>query len=154
MIRFLSTITIISILLFGCATAHKINKVRIGMTKAEVIAVMGHPVSVSAKEETVYLNYKLSETSEEAFHGLSTPYYIRILNGRVDAFGRLGDFDSTKTPTIRIEEDGAIKQDTNIKLEEKPDLYKELIKLKELKDQGIITNEEFESKKKDILKKY
>jgi len=32
--------------------------------------------------------------------------------------------------------------------------FSELVKLKELKDQGIITDEEFESKKKEILKKY
>jgi len=124
------------------------------MTKAEVIAAMGPPVSVSAKEGTEYLNYKLSETGDDAFMGWTTPYYVRIVNGKVDAFGRHGDFDSTKTPTIRIEKDETIKQDTNMKLEEKPDLYKELVKLKELKDQGIITDEEFESKKKEILKKY
>jgi hypothetical protein len=56
--------------------------------------------------------------------------------------------------TARIESDERIKADKNMKLGEKPDLYQELIQLKELKDQGIITDEEFESKKKEILKKY
>lgn len=45
----------------------------------------------------------------------------------------------------------AIKQDSNIKADEKPDLYNELLKLKELKDKGILTEEEFEAKKKEIL---
>lgn len=143
-----------ALFLIGCATAHKINQVNVGMTKNEVIAVMGQPVSVSATEGVEYLNYRLSETDDNAFYGITTPYYVRIKNGKVDAFGRHGDFDSTKTPTIRIEKDETIKQDTNMKVEEKPDLYKELLKLKELKDQGIITDEEFELKKKEILKKY
>ena len=152
--RFLSTITLISFLLLGCATAQNMNRVRVGMTKADVIAAMGTPVSVSAQEGTEYLNFKLSETGDDAFRGWTTPYFVRIVNGRVDAFGRHGDFDSTKTPTIRIEKDEIIKQDTNIKLEEKPDSYMDLVKLKDLKDQGIITDEEFVSKKKEILKKY
>lgn len=154
MTRHLSLICVIAFLFFGCATAQKMNQIRVGMSKSQVIAIIGPPVSVSAKDGIEYLNYKLSETGDDAFLGLGTPYYVRIVNGRVDAFGRHGDFDSTKTPTIRIEKDETIKQDSNIKVEEKPDLYKELLKLKELKDQGIITDEEFELKKKEILKKY
>jgi hypothetical protein len=145
---------VIALLFFGCATARKINQINVGMTKEEVIAVMGPPVSTSAKEGVEYLNYKLSETDDDAFMGWTTPYYVRIRDGKVDAFGRHGDFDSTKTPTIRIEKDETIKQDMNLKVDEKPDLYIELMKLKELKEQGILTEEEFKSKKKEILERY
>ena len=89
------------LIIMGCATAHRINSISPGMTKEEVIKIMGPPVSVSAKDGVEYLNYKLSETGNDAFMGWATPYFIRIINGRVDAYGRMGDFDSTKIPEIK-----------------------------------------------------
>jgi len=136
----------------GCATASKISKVKIGMTKEEVITVMGKPASVSAQGRTEYLNYSLSETDDEAFYGITRPYYVRLIDGRVDSFGRLGDFDSTKTPTVRLESDQSIKQDIRVK--DSGDLYTEMKKLKELKDTGVITGDEFEARKKKLLEKY
>ena len=145
-----SMIAIIS--LAACATAHKISQVRIGMTKQEVIELMGQPVSTSATRDVEYLSYSLFETGDDAFFGRTRPYYVRIINGKVEAYGRAGDFNSTKTPSVRIETDEKIKQDVNIK--DSGDLYTELKKLKELKDSGIITEEEFKARKKKILEKY
>lgn len=122
------------------------------MTKDEVIAVMGKPVSVSAQGRTEYLNYSLSETDDQAFYGITIPYYVRLIDGRVESFGRMGDFDSTKTPTVRLESDQSIKQD--IRLQDSGNLYTELKKLKELKDTGVITDEEFEALKKKLLEQY
>ncbi len=139
-------------LLAACATAHKISQVRIGMTKEEVIAVMGSPTSTSAQGGREYLNYALSETDDDAFRGWTKPYYVRLINGRVESYGRTGDFDSTKTPTVRVETDEKIKTDVHVK--DSGDLYTELKKLKELKDSGIITEEEFATRKKKILEKY
>lgn len=48
----------------------------------------------------------------------------------------------------------AIKHDINIEKDKKPDLYNELIKLKELKDKGVLTEEEFEVQKKKALERY
>lgn len=82
------------IFLAGCATAQKLNNVSIGMTKQEVIAVMGTPSSTSAKGEVVYLNYLLTE-----INGLDQSQYyhfVLIKNGKVESYGKLGDFDSTK----------------------------------------------------------
>ena len=138
--------------LTACATAHKISQERIGMTKQEVIELMGQPVSTSAQGDVEYFNYSLSETGDDAFMGWTKPYYVRIINGKVESYGRTGDFNSTKTPTVRIETDEKIKQDVNVK--DSGDLYTELKKLKELKDSGIITEEEFEARKKKILEKY
>ena len=110
----------------------------------------GPPASTSAQSGTEYLNYSLSETDDQAFHGVTRPYYVRLLNGKVDSFGRLGDFDSTQKPTIRLETDENIK--TNVS--GKTDLYSELKKLKELKDEGIISEDEYEKEKKELLEKY
>lgn len=148
--RSLALVAIVAISLSACATAHKISKISMGLTKQEVIELMGNPVSTSAQGSVEYLNYALSETDDDAFMGLTRPYYVRIVNGRVESFGRTGDFDSTKTPTVRIETDE--KKDINVK--DSGDLYTELKKLKELKDSGIITEEEFATRKKKILEKY
>ena len=145
----LLTILCVIVILLGCATAHKISLVRIGMTKEEVIQVMGPPASTSAKENTEYLNYQLSETDDQAFDGITKSYYVRLINGHVDSYGKLGDFDSTQKPTVRIETDENIKTQT-----EKSDLYTELMKLKKLRDEGLITDEEFEKEKKELLEKY
>jgi len=90
------------LLISGCATAHKMNRISLGMTKEEVIQAMGPPISVSAREGVEYLNYSLSETASDDFHGWTTPYFVRIINGKVEAYGRKGDFDSTKTPEQKI----------------------------------------------------
>ena len=102
-------------LLAACATANKISGVQLGMTKDEVFRVMGNPISVSAQAGLEYLNYLLSETHDDAFRGWTTayyvrvirttPYYVRLINGKVESYGRTGDFDSTKTPTVRLESD-------------------------------------------------
>lgn len=141
-------ILLIVLACIGCANSGKINAVQIGMTKQEVINVMGDPVSVSAQSSTEYLNYKLSETDDDAFDGITTPYYVRLINGKVDSFGRFGDFDSTKTPTIRIE------TDENVKVQSDGDLYTELRKLKELLDEGILTEEEYEAQKQKVLSQH
>jgi len=144
--RSLIVLTVITIL-FGCATSGKMNSVELGMTKGEVIEKMGKPVSVSAQGGREYLNYKLSETDDDAFMGFSTPYFVRLIDGKVESFGRSGDFDSTKKPTIRIEKD----EDVNLKVEGASDLYTELKKLKELRDDEILSELEYQAQKKKVL---
>ena len=46
------------------------------------------------------------------------------------------------------------KTQTNIQKNEESDLYTELMKLNELKEEGIITEEEFQVEKKELLRKY
>lgn len=87
----------------GCATAKKMNRLSLGMTKKEVIAELGDPTSTSATDGVEYLNYRLSETSDHDFYGITTPYYVRLIDGKVDSYGRMGDFDSSKIPTKRLE---------------------------------------------------
>jgi hypothetical protein len=83
----------------GCAaTASKMNNVSVGMTKSQVIEVLGTPASTSAKDGVEYLNYRLSETSDDAFMGYTKPFFVRLIRGKVEAYGRLGDFDSANIP--------------------------------------------------------
>ena len=147
------SVLLVLIFVSGCATAHKISKVQLGMTKNEVIQVMGPPDSISAKGNIEYLNYQLQEFGIDN-RLITRPYYVRILEGRVDSFGRLGDFDSTQKPTVRLETEENINTQSDVKKSGESDLFSELRKLKELRDEGLITQEEFEMEKKEILEKY
>lgn len=89
---------ILPVLLIGCATAHKMNNISLGMTKQEVIQKLGRPVSTSAQSGVEYLNYRFAETDDDYFDGNYSPYYVRIVEGKVESYGRLGDFDSTQAP--------------------------------------------------------
>jgi hypothetical protein len=75
-------------LLIGCAgSAKRINDLNLGMTKAEVIEIMGAPDYTSQTKNLEILSYKLSSS------GIWTDtYFVRISDGSVDRFGRRGDF--------------------------------------------------------------
>jgi len=94
------------ILLSACTSAppaRKINLISTGMTKAEVVSVMGQPDSTAAKDGVEYMNYRLA-TSALDFDGSDTSdYFVRFVNGRVDAFGHKGDFDTAGEPIKRVE---------------------------------------------------
>ena len=77
------------VFLIGCAgSAKKMNQLNLGMTKQEVIEAIGEPTSTSAKRNAEYLNYHLSTGG---FY--TNTYYVRLLDGKVDAFGQAGDFN-------------------------------------------------------------
>jgi SmpA / OmlA family len=77
-------------LLMGCATAHKLNRLSLGMTKEQVISVMGAPDTTGAQDDREYLVYHLSDTKLESFVGFTEPYVVQLKGGKVDAFGRRG----------------------------------------------------------------
>jgi hypothetical protein len=77
-----------ALLLLGCASASKMNSVQLGMTKDQVISAIGNPSSTSEMGNTLYLKYQLC--SDWIF---TDRYYVRLTDGSVDAFGRVGDFN-------------------------------------------------------------
>jgi len=80
----------LSILVFGCAaSAKKINSLNIGMTRAEVIEVMGEPHYTSGANDIQILSYKLKTS-----HFFSDTYFVRIKDGKVERFGQQGSFGS------------------------------------------------------------
>ena len=94
------------LLLVGCAsnTTSRLSRLSVGMTKAEVLSIMGDPDTVAAQGGAEYLNYTLwTEMSlSRNTWGYQTFNFVRLVNGRVDSFGRIGDFDSTKDPTLNL----------------------------------------------------
>lgn len=88
-------------LLVACGTSSRaMNKVSVGMTKEEVIKQMGTPHSTSAQGKMEYMVYTLRTGS--AMSGYRERYFVRIIDGRVESYGRMGDFDSTKDPTLNV----------------------------------------------------
>lgn len=83
----LMTIAVLVLFVLGCASSSRMNDVNIGMTKQEVIAAVGQPTSTSAKGDVEYLNYRL-------YRGgfMNDDYFVRLTEGKVNAFGRAGDF--------------------------------------------------------------
>jgi hypothetical protein len=59
-------------------------------------------------------------------------------------------YPDQQKPTVRVETD----ENVNATISEKDNLYSELKKLKELRDEGIISEPEFEKEKKELLEKY
>ncbi|MEJ2477685.1 MAG: outer membrane protein assembly factor BamE, partial [Desulfobacterales bacterium] len=66
----------------------RMNNLKLGMTKQEVVQTVGSPDITSASGKVEYLKYRSNS-------GLFYPdeYYVRLLNGKVDAFGQQGDFN-------------------------------------------------------------
>lgn len=138
----------------GCATSGKTASVQVGMTKSQVIDEIGTPDSVSAQGPVEVLSYYLCYSNCAALimenRGRNW-YYVRLVNGQVDAFGNndafgiKGDFDSSKV----ITRNDKITHD--VTLHGQSDIYVELKKLQELKTAGIITQEEFDARKMKIL---
>ncbi len=91
--------------LMGCVgTAYKMNNLNIGMSKQDVIQVMGPPYSSSAIGNSEYLNYKLYIDGDHAFMGQSENYFVRIIDGRVDAFGKEENFRGVPEFNLNIRE--------------------------------------------------
>jgi hypothetical protein len=120
-------------LVTGCSTStvQNLNSVSVGMSKAEVIQTMGTPEETRAAEGTEYLIYKLRRAPSSgtqtgcATAGLFTyglaylvaescryqdnDYFVQLNDGKVTAYGKIGDFNSTAKPEATINVNQNIK---------------------------------------------
>jgi Short C-terminal domain/SmpA / OmlA family len=149
----------IGALLAGCATSEKLNYIHIGMTKDQVIAVLGTPDSTSAQANVEYMTYYLAA---ESGYGRDQPYMVRLVSGKVESFGRFAQlFDLYNRPVT-----SATPGDPNfpalgissaagvpgpVVQAGVPDLAGEIQRLKALRDSGALTEEEFQRAKAKVL---
>ena len=91
-----------TLIVAACATARRMNRLSIGMTKQEVISVMGQPVSTAAYGNTELLRYSLS-TPDQVWHGIEEEYFVRLVDGKVESYGMAGDFDSARETVPHVE---------------------------------------------------
>lgn len=92
-----------ALFMVACAGTPKMNRLSVGMTKAEAIASMGRePDSTSAQGGVEYLTYNLWRDFWDRRPGdYSDNFFVRLINGRVESYGRSGDFDSAKIPETK-----------------------------------------------------
>ena len=125
------------------------------MTKQEVIEALGKPDSVSSQGNTEYLEYDW-DVFMDGKVGSADRFYVRLVNGSVESHGRKGDFDSTKNPAIDININPKSTGDTvkqTPKSDSSVDLYTTLKKYQALKEEGLLTEEEFNDLRKKAIEK-
>lgn len=153
--KFLLIICLVLVSTFSYArrVAKFMTRLQVGMTTEEVVKIMGEPESVSTINSCVYYNYLDSRMDPIVMYIHETWYYVRFINGKVDSFGREGDFDSTKDPKETI--DINITQQPSVKQNETPvvkeDAYEKLSTLKKMLDADLITEDEYNAKKGELL---
>ena len=106
--------------LVACATkgASLLNNISLGMSKEQVVSEMGTPSTTRAISGNEFLIYQLSNKRVSCAVGTAVSlgaaaindsigcqgeeYFIKFENGKAIAYGKVGDFNSTKDPTMRI----------------------------------------------------
>jgi hypothetical protein len=150
-------------LLAGCNSAAQLNNIRIGMTKDQVLAILGTPNSTSAQANVEYMTYYLEGDSE---YGRDRPYMVRVVDGKVESFGRFAQLSDLYYRPVTNARAG----DANFPTQPYPaavasmgsmssaapaasgtDIGSQLEKLKALKDQGVLTDEEFQKAKAKLI---
>lgn len=145
----------IGALAVGCTTSSRLNDIRIGMSKSDVIAILGTPDTMSAQANVEYLTYYLVADNG---YGRDQPYMVRLVSGKVESFGRFAQlFDLYNRPVTNAQPGdpnfpaGAVLGTGTLVQAPGTDLASELQKLKALKDQGVLTDEEFQKAKEKLL---
>ena len=96
---------IAALLLVGCASTRNPNftTISIGMNKRDVIALHGEPFRVAAMDGLEYFIYRSFDNELFKPNGFSVyEAFVRFADGKVDAYGRLDDFDSTRHKELLI----------------------------------------------------
>ena len=102
--------TIAVVLLVGCASAKRLNlsSISIGMNKQKVITLKGEPFRVAAIDGMEYFIYRGFDKELFKLNGFMVyESFIRFKDGKVDAYGRLDDFDSTRHKVLLIKKAAA-----------------------------------------------
>ena len=98
-------ILIVAVLLAGCSSTKnlKLSAISIGMKKQEVISFYGEPFRVAAIDSSEYFIYRGFDNELFKSNGFMVyEAFIRFKDGKVDAYGRLDDFDSTRHKALLI----------------------------------------------------
>lgn len=94
------TIFVVCMALAGCVTsAKKLSEVSVGMSKSQVMAILGEPASVSASGEGELLRYQLRGSGPLLSRPDGRPatgYTVQLKDGKVVAFGRDDEFRSLR----------------------------------------------------------
>ncbi len=78
--------------LTSCVMPSRMAKIQMGWDKQQVEHLMGKPVEVSAQGHITAFRYLMFDEY----------YYVTFYDNKVASFGKLGDFNSTKNPTLDL----------------------------------------------------
>lgn len=137
-----------------------LTRVSVGVSRDEVIRLLGKPTRVAVHSGVEYLEYESFENSGWDWKGKRNFQwmFVRIINGKAESFGRKGDFDTTKNPTMDIN----VKQQIDTRVTPAPptpqptpqfDLKSELEKLQKMKEGGLISEAEYQQLRQRALDK-
>jgi hypothetical protein len=143
------TAVVSSIFVFAFAAcvsnSTKLNSVHIGMPKGEVVALLGQPDSTSAQANIEYLTYYLSNDTSPR----EQPYMVRLVDAKVESFGRfiqlLDIYNRPVNGASPLGIGAVMPYSINT------EVVTQLQQLKSLKDQGVLTEEEFQRVKQRLL---
>lgn len=154
-IKLLLVMAVLACCVAGCvSTADKLNSIRIGMTRGQVVALLGEPNSMSAQANIEYLTYYLSNEMSSR----DQPYSVRLVEGKVESFGRfiqLADIYNRPVNGNPPANPWGVPASTMMPMasaaSNSSDVVTQLQQLKTLKDQGILNDEEFQKAKARVL---
>ena len=149
-----------------------LSRVNVGMTKQQAIEAIGPPDKVAVHGGMEYLQYEAYDDSGWDWKGRRNFrwFFVRLVDGHVDAFGDKGDFDSTKDPTVHVKVDQRTTTtvDPDDAQPNKPrtsepsgavneadrfDLAAELKRLDQMKKDGLLTDSEYADLRKSAIEK-
>jgi hypothetical protein len=133
-------------------TAKDFNQISVGMSRTEVIQVLGQPSSIAASAAGEYLIYRKMDA---VISDWPKDYFVKIENGKVSSYGKKGDFNSTKDPTvdINVKKDVTITEHSNHESNNNQSKLDQIEKLYKLKQSGALTEEEYQTQKEVLLKR-
>ncbi len=153
-----ATVGLVCLVSIGCAKRPpSLDRVQMGMTEDEVVGKLGRPRSVSMQGNTKYLEYASWDIDAWGTHINHQFFYVRVLGGKVDSFGRKGDFDSSKNPTKDININQKIettdKAGKAAQAQDRFDLQVELSKLEKMKKDGLLNEAEYQQLRQRAIDK-
>jgi len=105
---------IVAVLLVGCAgTESRVNAISLGMSKAQVMQILGQPKSTRASAGVEYLVYDLKQSVDAGSCAAwswslvlipvectrkKIEYFVQFKGGVATAYGEIGDFVPTQAP--------------------------------------------------------
>jgi hypothetical protein len=137
----------------GCmSSSAALNKIAIGMTKDQILTILGQPDSMSAQANIEYLTYYLVSDSG---YGRDQPYMVRIVDGKVESFGRgfqlydiqnrpISTTGSASTPPATVIQTTGSSSSSS-------DIASQLQRLKTMHDQGVLSDDEFAKAKAKVI---
>ncbi|HEX3730499.1 MAG TPA: SHOCT domain-containing protein [Opitutaceae bacterium] len=162
----LLSLALAGLLIAGCVSSSRLNDMHIGMTKDQVIGLLGTPDSTSAQANVEYLTYYLEINTSNGPLNRDQPYFVRLVDGKVESFGRYNTLEDLYNRPITNARPGDANFPQSLLLSPvgqpgapmaapapagPTDLAGQITRLKALKDQGVLTDEEFQKAKDKLL---